>query len=178
MSLTPRWALGGLILFLVAPVVLAVQTGEERPARHVPSKPISRKDLDRREAQRLFGVGVLHERKNRLVEAVKSFEAAGRLDPDSAAILRSLIPLYLGLDRVDDALAACKATLKLDPEDFQTAGLYAGQLRSAGQNSEAVKVLSRASRSKRLKERPDLAVQVWFDLAQVQEFSGDLAGAE
>jgi tetratricopeptide (TPR) repeat protein len=176
MSLTPRWALGGIVLVLATP--LLANDSEERPARHVPIKPVSRQDLDRREAQRLYGLGVLHERKNRLVEALKAFEAARRLDPDSAAIHRALIPLYLALDRLDDALGVCRRALKLDPEDFQTAGLFARHLRGLGQNDEAVVVLMRASRSKRLADRPDLALQVWFDLGQSQEQVADLAAAE
>jgi tetratricopeptide (TPR) repeat protein len=178
MSLTPRWALGGLVLLLAAPLAASLQPGEERPPIHVPVRPVSRQDLDRREAQRLYGVGLLHERKNRLVEAIKAFEAARRLDPESGAILRSLIPLYLALDRQDEAQKACARAIQIDPDDFQTAGLYARQLRGSGKNGEAIKVLSQAVKSKRLDNRPEMAVQVWFDLGSLQERTGDLAGAE
>jgi tetratricopeptide (TPR) repeat protein len=178
MSLTPRWALGGLVLVLAGPLLAAAWDGEERPARHVPTRPLSRQDLDRREAQRLYGVGILHERKNRLVEALKAFEAARRLDPDSAAIIRSLIPLYLAMDRLDDAMKACRDVLRRDPDDFQTAGLYARQLRGLARSDEAIRVLSRATRSKRLTDRPELALQVWFDLGQLQELADDLKAAE
>jgi tetratricopeptide (TPR) repeat protein len=178
MSLTSRWALGGLLLVLAGPVLAVTGDGEERPALHVPSKPLSRQDLDRREAQRLYALGALHERKNRLVEALKAFEAARRLDPASAAILRALIPLYLAMDRIDDALDACRRTLKLDPDDFQTSGLYARHLRIQGQTGQAVTVLTSATRSKRLADRPDLALQVWFDLGQLHEQLNHLASAE
>src|SRR5947209_6550897 len=158
MSLTPRWALAGIVLVLAGPLLGSTWDGEERPARHVPRKPLSRKDLDRREALRLYGMGVLHERKNRLLEALKAFEAARRLDPESAPVHRSLIPLYLALDRLDDALASCRLALKFDPDDFQTAGLFARHLRGLAQTKEAVAVLARAARSKRLADRPDLAL--------------------
>ncbi len=178
MSLTPRWALGLLVLVLSTPLLSATMPGEERPSVHVPRKPVSRAELDRLEAQRLYGVGLLHERKNRLVEALKAFEAARRLDPESAAILRSLLPLYLALDRHEDAFEAAAEALRLDPDDFQTAGLYARHLRLSGQNTKALAVLGRAVRSKRLVDRPDMELQVWFDLGNLQEQTSDLAGAE
>ncbi len=178
MSPTPRWALGGFVLVLAGQLLAAPPDDEERPARHVPARPVSRQDLDRREAQRLYGLGILHERKNRLVEAVKAFEAARRLDPGSAAILRSLVPLYLALDRLDDALKTCAKVLERDPDDFQTAGLYARQLRGLARYRDAIAVLLPATRSKRLADRPDLALQVWLDLGQLHEQIDDLAGAE
>jgi tetratricopeptide (TPR) repeat protein len=164
---------------LAGPLLLgAAWDDQERPARHVPVRPMSRQDLDRREAQRHYALGALHERENRLVEALRAFETARRLDPASAAVHRALIPLYLALERPDDALKACRTVLRLDPEDFQTAGLFARHWRSLDQGKEAIAVLSRAVRSKRLAERPDLALQVWFDLGQMQEQAGNLASAE
>ena len=65
----------------------------------------SGQELARREALRLYGVGILQERASKLIEAVKSLEAARRLDPESAAVHKALVPIYLALDRMDDALA-------------------------------------------------------------------------
>lgn len=175
MSSTSRLAMAASSLLLVCCV--PPLSAEEKPPIHKPKYPPSKQELDRREAQRLFAVGALQERKNLLVEAVRSFEAAKRLDPDSAAILRALVPLYFALDRHDDALAACKVVLKLDPDDFQTAGLYARHLRLHGSNADAITVLARAAKSTRLEGRPELAAQVWFDLGQTQHQTRDLAGA-
>jgi tetratricopeptide (TPR) repeat protein len=175
MSLTPRWAL--FLLVLGGP--LAAQTSEpEKPVPHVPKTPISREELDRREAHRLYARGVMNERRNRLVEAVRAYEAAARLDPGSAAIPRALAPLYLALDRTDDALIACRRTIARDREDYRTGFLLARQLRAMDRNDEAVEVLQKITRAKSLKERPDQAAQIWYDLATLQEQSGDLAGAE
>jgi tetratricopeptide (TPR) repeat protein len=178
MSLTPRWALSGLVLVLVGPALARGWNGGERPAPAVPRKPFTKEAINRREAQRLYGAGVLYERQNRLVEALRAFERAQRLDPESAAVPRALFGLYLALDRTDDALAACRKVLRLEPDDCQTAFLFARQLRGLDRRKEAVAALEQAAGSPRLKERPDLAAQVWFDLGVLHEEAKSWAAAE
>src|SRR5581483_302226 len=83
---------------LVALVPAAAQTTDaDPPTRHVPAKPASRQELDHLEAVKLYGRGVALEHQNRLIEAMRTFEQARRLDPDSAAIHRALVPLYFAL---------------------------------------------------------------------------------
>jgi tetratricopeptide (TPR) repeat protein len=178
MSQTPRWALIGLVLVLPGPLPAQAPSDREKVVPLELKKPISRADLDRREAQRLYAQGMLDERKNRLVEAVRAYEAAARLDPDAAAIPRALAPLYLALDRSDDAIAACKRTLLLDRDDYQTGYLLGRQLRGLDRDKEAFAVLKKTVKSKKLAERPDQAAQVWYDLGLLQEKAGNLAEAE
>src|SRR5436305_13809044 len=113
MSPTPRLAVVAVVFGLAAGGLFAQDN--DKPALHKPRRKETRKDLDRREALRLYALGAMQERKSLLVEAVRSYEAAKRLDPESAAVLRALIPLYLALERVEDAFSACKLVLKLDP---------------------------------------------------------------
>ena len=178
MSLTPRWALIGLVLVLVGPLLAQEFWEQDKPAPLVPKTPTSRKELDRREAQRLYARGVLMERKNRLVEAVHAYEDALTLDPDTAAISRALAPLYLALDRTEDAIVACRQTIALDGEDYQTGHLLARQLRSLQRDKEAIAVLKKTLRAKKLKDRPDQAAQIWYDLGLLYEKTGNLALAE
>jgi tetratricopeptide (TPR) repeat protein len=175
MSLTPRWAL--IVLVLAGPL-LAQTIEQDKPAPHVPKTPVSRQELDRRAAQKLYAQGVMNERRNRLVEAVRAYEAAQRLDPGSAAIPRALAPLYIALDRTDDALIACRRALARDREDYRTGYLLARQLRGMDRSDEAIEVLKKMTKAQSLKERPDLAAQMWFDMATLQEQAGDLDGAE
>ncbi len=178
MSLTPRLAAVGLVLVLAGSASAQTPPETDRPAKHIPRRSPSKKELDQREAQRLYGVGALHERNNRLVEAVRAFEAAQKLDPESAAIPRALAGLYLGLDRNDDAIAAFQKTLKLDPDDGPTAYAYGRLLRGLERWKEARSALEQATRSSRLKERPDFAAQVWFDLGVLHEQEKEWANAE
>ena len=77
-----------------------------------------------------------------------------RLDPDAAAPLRALAPLYVALDRTDDALDACKKALELDPDDADMAYFYARQLRAADKTPEAVAAFARTAALPALKEKP------------------------
>ena len=101
-----------------------------------------------------------------------------RLDPDAAAPLRALAPLYVALDRTDDALDACKKALELDPDDADTAYFYARQLRAADKTPEAVAAFARTAALPALKEKPALRLQICVDLGALRETAGDLKRAE
>src|SRR5262245_47743910 len=118
-------------LALLSAVVLAAPCAAQLPTdlSQKPLKPLSRQELDRREAVSLYGLAAEHEQRSRLPEALRTYEKALRLDPDSPAILRALVPLYQALDRQDEALDACRRVVELDPEDFDTWLAYARQLR-------------------------------------------------
>jgi tetratricopeptide (TPR) repeat protein len=169
--------LGGVLLF-VAPASLPAQTAADPPTRHVPIKPVTRQELDHLEAVKLYGRGMALEHQNRLLEATRTFEEARRLDPDSAAVHRALVPLYFALDRLDDALASCQRVLELDPNDFETGYRYARHLRVLGRHKEAMAVLTRIAQCPRLKDRLEVRAQIFYDLGQLQEGAGELDKAE
>ena len=178
MPSTNRTILAAAVALLAAGALPAQQLGEDVPKVHVPARPATRQDLDHLEALQLFAHAVLEEREGRLVEAVRSYEAALRLDPDAPAVHRGLIPLYLGLDRRDDALVACRRVLELDPDDYPTGYLYSRQLRLQDKPKDALAVLARIVTLPGLKERPDLLVQAQFDLAVLYDSTEDLPRAE
>ncbi|HXG10794.1 MAG TPA: tetratricopeptide repeat protein [Gemmataceae bacterium] len=169
---------------LAAPLVLLTLTaplGAQEPAAptpFVPLRPETRKELDYLEAVRLYARGLLHERDNRLIEALRAFERAARLDPDSAPVHKALVPLYLALDRTDDALAACRKALELDPNDYDSWQLLARQLRAQNRIREAAQALARAIACPGLKDHPDLLAQLWFELGLLHESVQDYAAAE
>jgi tetratricopeptide (TPR) repeat protein len=164
---------------LVSPTSLPAQTTDaDLPTRHVPVRPASRQELDHLQAVKLYGRGVALEHQNRLIEATRTFEEARRLDPDSAAIHRTLVPLYLALDRLDDALASCQRVLELDPNDYETGYRYARQLRVLGRHKEAIAVLTRIAVCPKLKDHLEVRAQVFYDLGMLQEEAGELDKAE
>jgi tetratricopeptide (TPR) repeat protein len=170
------WPVGLTSLLVVAP--LFAQQSRELPPVHVPVHPAGKGEIDHVEALKLYGLGVVAERHNRLIEAVRSYEEAARLDPKAAAPLRALAPIYLALDRTDDALEACRKALELDPDDYDTAYLYGRQLRAVNKVKEAIVVLRRTAALPGLKERPDLLLQICLELGAVCETDDDLKGAE
>jgi tetratricopeptide (TPR) repeat protein len=165
---------GGALLGQVA----AEGPSNDPPARHVPIRVPTRQELDHREALKLYGTAVVQEHKNRLVEAMHTLEAARRLDPEATPPLKSLIPIYLALDRLEDALAACRRILELDPDDCDTGYLYARQLRSRGETREARAVLERLADRPTLKDHLDVKAQVFFDLGVLYEAACKWAAAE
>jgi tetratricopeptide (TPR) repeat protein len=178
MSPKPSWYLCGLILAFGMWAAAWGQVVEDQPRLAEPRTPPSAAEINRREAARLYGLGMLHERANRLIEAVRAYEQAERLDPESASISRALFSLYSALERNNDALDACRKVLRLDPEDYHTAYLFARKLRLQDRKPEALEVLRKAITSPRLKERPDLAAQIWFDQGLLLEQLGDTQQAE
>ncbi|HVS36060.1 MAG TPA: hypothetical protein VMS17_10810, partial [Gemmataceae bacterium] len=167
-----------LVAALLSAASLFAQQPAELPPVHVPVKPVNRRDLDHVEALKAYALGVVAEHDNRLIEAVKHYEEAARLDPDAAAPLRALAPLYVALDRSDDALDACRKALQLDPEDANTGYFYARQLRAAGKIPEAVAVFARTAGLPGLKDKPGLRLPILLDMGAVCETAGDLKKAE
>src|SRR5262249_12465343 len=109
---------------------------------------------------------------------VSTFEQALALDPDAAPVLRSLIPLYLALDRTEQAQKACERVLALDPEDCETCYLLARHHRARNHTKEAIAALERLLKRHSLADRPDLHAQAAFDLAVLCEQTQDLPRAE
>src|SRR5262249_30059842 len=125
-----------------------------------------------------YGLAVAHQHNNRLLEAIRALEEARRLDPEAPAPYKALAPLYLAIDRVDDALAACRRALDLDPDEFDVAYLLSRQLRALDRPSEAIGILEKAADRPGLKERPELRLQINLDLGLLQESAGRLNKAE
>src|SRR5438309_748240 len=92
------------VLGAAAPLHAQSPPAEDRPTPFVPLRPLTRQDLDRREALKLYALGLLCEREDRLLEALRSFEKAAQLSPQAAPVFKALVPLYLALDRGTDAL--------------------------------------------------------------------------
>ena len=167
-------SLAGFVLLVgLSPLSAQTLPDSDRPIRSDPVKPATRQELDHLEALKLYGVAAIQEHDNRLIEAMHTYEAARRLDPESATLHRTLIPIYFATERIDDALAACKRVLELDPNDVQTGYRYARQLRVLGNNKEALAVLQRTADSPGLKDRLEVRAQVFYDLALLQEEVGD-----
>ncbi len=164
--------------FLVAPALYAQTPAPfDKPAPFEPKSPAPQDDLDRKEALCVYAEGLLHERNTRIFEAVRAFERTVALDPTAAEPLRSLVPLYNALDRKDDALAACRKVLDLDPTDHETWYIYARQLRLGERSRDALDALVHAAACPRLKDNLELSLQVYFDLGVMHEDAQEFAKA-
>src|SRR5947209_19252096 len=100
-----------ICLALVAWAALgwAVQAEDgDRFPLFVPRRPATRQELNRREAVKQYATGLLCQRDDQLLEAMRCFERARALDPDAAPVHKALIPLYQAVERPADARAACR----------------------------------------------------------------------
>jgi len=176
-SLRRTWYLL-VLLGAGAPQAHAQPDGGEVPAVFAPAQPPSQQDLDRRLARKHFGLALLCQRQDRLLEALQNLEEARRLDPAAAAVSRALIPLYLAVGRTEDALAAGKRTLELTPDDFEIWYMVGRQHKDQGRPQEALAALERGQACHGIHEQLDTLVQLQFEIGLLHEDAKQYAKAE
>ena len=142
---------------------------KDRPTPARPVQPETREALARREAQKLFGLGLLRLREDRLLEAVKLLEEAEKIDPESLVIKKTIIPLYVAMSRTEEALTACRKALDLEPGDHEIWVIQARAFKNQGMVKEARTALSRALKCEGLKDHPETRLQLNFDHAKLCE---------
>jgi len=160
-----------LVLLATAalPVAWAQVSWYERPALFVPVRPLTPKELAHRESLKLYALGCLYAREDRLLEAVETLEKAHKLDAEAGEILKTLIPLYVATDRNGDALAATRKVLDLDPQDYEVWYMYARQLKAQGKIKEACAALKRGVAVGAVKEHPEVAQPMYLLLGLLHE---------
>lgn len=168
-----------LILLVTSPIGSAQEVLGNADVRRVPSAPLTSADLARRESHTLYGLALIRQRQDRLVEATKLLEEATQIDADSIPVLRALAPLYFALGRGDEGLAAARKIVEREPGDHETWVLLGRQLKSQAKLDQAAAAYDRAVASKNLADRPDLRAQYLYELGVLREELGqvDLAVA-
>jgi tetratricopeptide (TPR) repeat protein len=143
-----------------------------QPPQTGPSVPEARKDALAR-----FGTGLWQARRERLLSAIRSLEAAAKADPDSTAALKELIPLHTRLGREPEAIRTARIVLERDPRDADTAHALARLLAESGELAEAVTFAKVAAEHIDATTRPEKALAVYRDLATLQDRAGNPAGS-
>jgi tetratricopeptide (TPR) repeat protein len=150
---------------------------DDPPKVFVPKKPPTQQELDRRESLHQFIEGLLCEREDRLLEALKAYQEAARLDPQAAGVFKAQVPILLGLERGPDAVEACRKVVELDPDDFDTWALLARLHKAMARYPEARAALQAGLKAAGIDGRPELAQQMYFDLGTLCEADGQFAAA-
>jgi tetratricopeptide (TPR) repeat protein len=133
---------------------------------------------DQRESLYKFAYGLLCEKEDRMLEAMTAFEEAARLDPKAPGVFRAQVPLLLMLDRPRDALTTIQRVLELDDSDHDSWFLAARLHKGLGELKEYRHALEKGlSLPGLIREQPQLAQQLYFDLGQYLESTGALAEA-
>ena len=154
------------ILFLMQWLMTtAMQLQLEDAPKKVGPLPKLTSDSKREEAIKLYGSGLLYEKENRLLDALRSFEKAMELDPAALSPRKSLIPIYMSLDRIEDALVQCRYVLERDDSSLETFALYAKQLAALGKIEEVTEILEKLMKNPASKDKPELRLQVLRELS-------------
>lgn len=150
---------------------------DDPPRPFVPLRPATKAEKNRRASLHRYALGLLCERQDRLLDALKAFEESASLDVDAAAPLRAQIPLLIALDRPRQALEKARAALKIRSDDFETWYVVARLHRSLAEYKEAQAALEKAVACPGLVEHPEAAQQLHQDLARMLEIAGQHARA-
>jgi tetratricopeptide (TPR) repeat protein len=142
---------------------------DDPPKLFKPKTPPTRREIEKRDSLYKFVDGLLYEREDKYAEALKAFEEAARLDPDSAAIIKAQVPILLAMNRFDDALAGCKKVVALDPGDYGMWYVQAKIQKASVQYPEAIASLQSALKAERLKDHPEAAQALHFELGSLYE---------
>jgi tetratricopeptide (TPR) repeat protein len=149
---------------------------DERPLPYAGKAP-TRKDVERRDSLHQYVLGLLLERADKIVEALRAFEEAARLDPEQPAVFKAQVVLLLAMNREKDALATVSKVLELDPSDHEM-WFLAGRLnRAMGNDKEARLALKRGLEAPGIQDHPDAAQQIYLDLGAMCEAAGEIPQA-
>lgn len=167
-----------LVILFCGPLAAAQLPDAGEPASpFVPLKPPTRKDIDRRDSLKHYVLGLVLERAEQMLEALKAYEEAARLDPDAPAVFRAQIPILVIMGRDKDSMTAINKVLELDPSDHETWFVAARMHKNLGNLPEARRALARGLDAAGLDKRPDMAQQMYLDLASMCESAGELREA-
>lgn len=100
--------------------------------------PLTKTQQDQRQSLKEYARGQLCLREERLIEAMRCFEDAVRLDPTAVGVYKALLPLYAGFDRGNDVIKTCRKILSLAPNDSSTCFTLGEQLQRQGLIDDAV----------------------------------------
>src|SRR4051812_7761598 len=142
-------------------------------------KPAPRSEPEQREldARKLFAAGVLQAKRGLFLDAVKSFEAVLKLDPDAVPPRRMLAAHYLTIGRPDDALAMARQVTEKAADDYIGWRIYADQLKDLGRAKEAIAALSKGAELESAVKAPDQRVVMLNRLATWARDTGDHAAS-
>ncbi len=168
------------LLFALLLLVFMAQSAPgqvDQPRPFVPRRPMTPQEIARREALKKYGEGLLSERDDRLLDALRCYEESARLDPGAPAVYKALVSLYLALDRTGDAMTACRTGLELDPGDPELWYVSARLNKALGKYAEARADLRQALATERVQGHPEQAQQLFLDLGELLEAASEFGPA-
>lgn len=165
------------LLLLTASAARAQVSFDEPPRPYKTPRPPARAEVERRDALYKYVDGLLYEREDRLLEALKAYEESARLDASAAAAYKAQVNILLALDRPEDALAACRKTLERAPGDHHIWYISARIYKALAKQTEAREALVKGLATESVKDHPEAAQQMYFELGNLCELGEQYAQA-
>lgn len=165
------WSGLGLMEVQAAPT-LRLQEADDVIGPLVPMKPRTPAGQNKLEAMTRFATGRLLEQRGQAKEALEEYFKAAELDPEAVEIYRSLVPLAIELDRVDDAMRYAVKAAELDPDDFDLQLRIGAQFAAQQDFATALKYLEQSLKSSRLNRNSPPYVMLNIELGKLYQVTG------
>jgi len=143
---------------------LKIQPNEDKLELLKPVKPRSADEQMKIEALTWFSVGRMRLKRGQNQDALEAFQNAYKHDPQSVAILESLIAMSITLNRVDDAIEYSKKLVEVAPDHFHSLQILGRHLAQQGKIPEAIKMLERAISTVEFNKHSENYVRLMRDL--------------
>lgn len=153
-------------------LILLIHSPSEWETPKAEAEPLPQAEEHRRDALTRFGLGRWRELDDRPASALREYETAALLDPESPEPLRPLVQLYTELGRDSAAIRTAEKVVEQDPDDFATAQTLGQLYHEVKRYNDAVGVLLAASKSPRLTAKPANKLGILQDLARSASDAG------
>ncbi len=121
------------------------------------------------------GLGLVHQRRDEILEAEEAFRKAASEAPDEPSHLRALAEVFLERGRREDAVEILRRTIRMDPSQPVHWGLLAQALADLGRYDEALEALEMCE--SRLGPRASRYAETVGLRARIALIRGDLEAA-
>ncbi|MSU79742.1 MAG: tetratricopeptide repeat protein [Gemmataceae bacterium] len=142
---------------------------DDRPKLLVPKTAPTRQDLEQRDALKKYVLALTLIHDEKYADAMKLLEESAQLDPNAPAVFRAQTPILIGMRRYSDALASCGKVVALDPGDYRSWYSLAKLSKTLAKYPEAIAAMESGLKAAELKDHPEVAQQMLFELGGLYE---------
>jgi tetratricopeptide (TPR) repeat protein len=145
------------------------QFSDDLPEPLQPVRPRTEAEQDHLDALAHFAAGRVAQQREDYAVALRQMQRAARLDPQSAAALRDIVPLAFALERPGVAVRYALKAIALEPAEPLLMRRLAAYLTEQGDTQQALRLYEKAEvRSKELGEKPGPpTVLTWLEMGRL-----------
>ncbi|MFM9965956.1 MAG: tetratricopeptide repeat protein [Planctomycetaceae bacterium] len=161
-------------LLIRGDVRLDVPEPPERLEKLIPARGRDADGQKRIDAMAWFMKGRFLEQREEFKAAIDAYEKAVQIDPSAVEVYRALIPLALGLNESEQVLKHAMKAIELTPDDAALLQRIAILMATKDKLPEALKLMERASQSRKLDRLSGQYIAIMRDLATLYLISGQI----